>query len=452
MLEYVKTIILWALILTSVVLTWFVWTYQPAYDELGETDTDYIEIEDIGESKSFSELIYPNTVIRHEQEEMYWVHPAGDNYLELLEAASEIELQDMRSAGTSHIPDLDRSFDGIEMIFDEPLQGDWLQYIFDIEEEEILINSIDRIVIAESAEENDAEVSVRFIDMEEEEIYESDTSLSVSQLLSFTQGISIERTEVEARIFQEEEDSSFQPVRYVAAEPIMERVYTYETTNISPDGFIQTLFSDPDYVRQYFQEGQSSSYTDGTRMMDMLEGGSVLHYVQPDLTSAGQQPSSSVVRASQEFVNGHFGWTDDFYATAWNESGMDDSAEFTMHVEGMPVFDASSDNDYHYTISLLRSGSEIIEYTRPMFQLDTTPFEIDTNVELPAFAELEQYIEDEDLFPAGTIEDARIAYYMSRQNSFAVFEPSWFVQARGQWHRITVPNSAEGEVPEGGLE
>lgn len=451
-LEHAKTFVLWAMILTSVVLTWFVWTYQPAYEELGETDSAYIEIEDIGESKSFSELLYPNEVISHEEESQYWVHPAGENYLELLDALGEIELEEMRLAGASHIPDLDRSFEGIEMIFDHPLDGTWLQYVFDIEEEEILINNIDRIVIAESNETNDSEVSARFIDMEEEEIYESDTGLSVTQLHSFTQGISIERTEVEARVFQEEDDTDFQPVKYVAAEPVLERVFTYETTNISPDGFIQTLFADPDYVRQYFQEGQSSSYTDGTRMMDMLEGGSILQYIQPDLTSAGQQPSASVVRSAQEFVNGHYGWTDDFYATSWNESGMDDSAEFTMHVEGLPVFDADSGNEHHYTIELLRSGSEIIEYMRPMFQLDTTPFQVDTNVELPAFEDVEEYIEEEDLFPAGVIEDARVAYFMSRQNSFAVFEPSWFVYARGQWHRITVPNSSGGEVLEGGLE
>ncbi|SDN96975.1 YycH family regulatory protein [Alkalicoccus daliensis] len=451
-LEHIKTFVLWLMILTSVVLTWFVWTYQPAYDELGETDNSYIEIEDIGEAKSFSQLLYPTSVLRHEEEDISWIHPAEDNYLELLEAISEIGLDNMRTAGTENAPSLDWFFEGIQMTFDEPLEGEWLQYIVDIEEENILIDYIDRIVITDTEANNGGEVTFLFIDMEAEEVYQSETTISSSQLRILTQRSALEQTAVEPHIFQEREDSDFQPVRYVASEPLSQRVYTYETTNISPDGFIQTLFADPGYVKQYFQEGQSSSYTDGTRMMDMLEGGSLLHFVQPDLSAGAQISTSSVVRSGQEFVNGHFGWTDDFYATSWNESGTYDQAEFTLHVGGMPVLDANSNNENHYKIELQRSGTEIIEYIRPMFQLDLNPFEIDTNVELPSYEELEEIIEEEDMFPLSAIEDAKIAYYMSRQNSFAVFEPSWFVFVRGQWQRVSIPDRNDQEVMPNGLE
>lgn len=453
-IENVKTFVLWAMILTSVVLTYLVSTYQPAYNVLDQGDNSYIEIEDIGETKSFTELLYPSQVISHSGEERSWVHPAGDNYLEIMETLQEFELEEMELTGSHHAPGVNRSFNGMELIFDEALEGDWLQYLVGIDDDMILIDRVDRIIVTETSGGTPSDVAIRFVDMEAEEVYQSPTSVTVSDLESFSQGIALEETEVEPRVLNEREDSNFQPVRYLPVEPVMERVFTYETTHIAPDGFIQTLFTDPDYVRQYFQEGEDSSYTDGTRMMDMTNRGAVLEYVRPDLTAGSQIPSQTIVRASQEFVNGHFGWTDDYYATSWTEGSNNDRASFTMHVQGMPVFDSNAAGASHYTIDVTRSGNEIIEYSRPMFQLEERPFDIDTNVELPPYSEVEAYIEDEmSAFPLEAVEDARVAYNMSRQNSIAVFEPVWFVYARGQWHQVDVAEeSVTEEVLQDGLE
>ncbi len=452
MIEHVKTAVLWLMILASIVLTWFVWTYQPAYEELTEANNSFIEVEDIGETKSFTEVLYPSTVIEHDAEERAWVHPAGDNYSEMMNGLQEIELDAMYSVGSSYAPGDDLTFTGVEFLFDEALQAEWLPFLFDMEEEDVLINNIDRIALALTEQEGASDVVVRFIDMEEEEVFQSETSLSQTQLETFSEGVITERTAVTPRTFQENGDSSFQPVTYVPDEPMNKQVYTYETTDISPEGFIQTLFTDPEYVRQYFQEGEDSSYTDGTRMMDMTNGGSVLNYVQPDVSGSPGVASDTVVRSAQEFINSHYGWTDDFYATGWREGEATDSAEFTLHVEGMPVFEANTGESGHYQLETVRSGTEIIEYSRPMFQLDETPFEIDTSVELPGYSELESHIEEEEAFSPEIVEDARVAFYMSRENSLVVFEPSWFVYARGQWHRVSTSDMTEQEVLLNGLE
>ncbi|WP_147802548.1 YycH family regulatory protein [Alkalicoccus halolimnae] len=450
--EHIKTAFLWIMIISSVVLTWMLWTYQPAYDELSETEDSYIEIEDIGESKSFTDLLYPSTVISHQEDEEYWVHPSDENYGEMLEAMEDIVLESMRPTGSVHAPNMEQSFVGLELIFDEELNGEWMQYFFDIQEENILVENVDRIVVAESENEDDSDVVVRFVDMDAEEVFEAETSVSLSQLELFNQGNAAERSEVERHLFTEREDSDFQPVLYIPEEAVTKRMYTYETTDISPDGFIQTLFSDPDYVKQYFQEGEDSSYTDGTRMMDMTNGGSILNYVQPDVSGTSQISEESVIRTAQNFVNSHYGWTDEFYATSWSESGVNHSAEFTLHLEGMEIMEVNSGSSAHRQIQLTRSGTEIIEYTRPMFQLDENPFDIDTELELPPYSEIEEHIDAEEAFTADSVENAKIAYYMNRQNSFVVFEPSWFVYSQGQWHRVTLPDMPEQEVLTRGLE
>ncbi|CAM3808631.1 YycH family regulatory protein [Alkalicoccus chagannorensis] len=449
-IEHIKTGLLWLMIGSSLILSWFVWTYQPAHDELDTPAEAFIEIEDIGESKSLTELLYPSQVISYEDEERFWIHPAGDNYEELLTALEEVELEAMTPVSTDVLAEPGESLQGVEVFFDEALEDNWLPFLFDIEEEDILVENVDRMMILETEGEDTADVVVRFVDEEEEEVFESDTALSPSEMRSFRQGIVTERTLVEPRLFGEDEEDDIVSYTYVAAEPVNERIFMYETNDISEDGFIQSLFPDPDYIEQYSTDGEETSYTDSSRMLHIEDEGSTLHYIHPD-SAGGPVTSETMLRTSQEFVNGHFGWTDDYYATSWSDNG-DAEAVFTLHVEGLPVFSSNTNNASHYEIALQRAGLDISDYTRPLFQLEEEPFEIDTNIELPAYEEVETQIDEEELFSSGDVEDARIAYSMNLDNSLAVFEPVWFVYARGQWNQITLPEQQEPEVPTDGLE
>src|SRR5690606_3134133 len=62
--ESIKTTILILLVLSSLVLTWSLWTYQPQYDHLGENDDLVAEVTTTI-TKDASEIISPTKILYH---------------------------------------------------------------------------------------------------------------------------------------------------------------------------------------------------------------------------------------------------------------------------------------------------------------------------------------------------------------------------------------------------
>ncbi|PRO64367.1 YycH family regulatory protein [Alkalicoccus urumqiensis] len=450
-IEHVKTAVLWTMVLTSLVLTWFVWTYQPAYSELDDPEEAFTEVESIGETKAFSELFYPSAVISHEEEASFLLQQSAENYVQLMEDLREVEIEAVEQTNGLTSEDL-QSFNGLEIQFDSPLQERWLEQILTVPEEEgergVLpsMEQADRILLTVTEEDD---VVIRFIDLEGDNVYEAGTTLEAAELTGYTRNAGMQRIPVEARVFQPEEERVFQEIHYVPAERVEEELLTYNIIELEADTFVQSLFADPSIVQEYPEEGERY-FTDGSRYMQLENDDTTLEYVQPDIVTGSLGASESVLRTSQEFVNGHSGWTDRYFMTSWSESGFNDQASYSLHMDGYPVLSADTNNPDHYMIQLTREGANITNYTRPMFRMSEEPLEIGTRIELPSFAEVESYIESEELFGLDVVENARIGYYMRVQNSIAVFEPSWYVEVRGQWQRITIPDA--GTEVENGLE
>ncbi|PYZ91769.1 hypothetical protein CR194_19295 [Salipaludibacillus keqinensis] len=453
MIENLKTAILWLMILTSVALTWLIWTYQPAYNELEESGESYVEIEDIGDTRSLSEILHPKEVLVHNEEEISLVLPGNDRYDELDELMDTLDLEYLHPKGSNNAPSLERFYTGVEIVFAQPLKGEWLEELFSIEEQNIPIEEIDRMIFVDNSSSSvGTEVLVQFVDHANEAIYESDTSISVDQLEDFAEDTEEYHTPVEKRVFQERSNSDYQPIHYVTTEPITLRKYTYESQDLSSQAFTQILFSDPDFVRRYPQGGQDETFTDGNRMMTILDSGSILKYERPDVSSAGELGQTAILEDGLDFINSHSGWTNQFYADQWSETNVNDLVRFRLHVGGLPVFSSNMNEELLYTIELTRAGNQITEYTRPMFQLEDEPFEIDTTVRIPSFDVIELHIEENEVFSMDAVEGIRIGHKMERQRSFATFEPAWYVNIRGRWTELDIPSDLDREVIQDGLE
>lgn len=449
-IENIKTAILWVLILSSIALTVLIWTYQPDYAELEESGDDYVEIEDIGDSRSLSQMLQPKEVLIHNREDISLVHPGNDRYEELDELLELIDIDFMYPK--SNPPALDNYYRGVELVFDQAIKGEWLNELFSVEEDTIPIELVDRIVFLINPSSSAPEVLVQFVDSENEAMYETDTSISESQVEEFNKRIRNDQTPVEKKIFQERPNSDYQPIRYVTKEPITLRKFTYESQDLSPKAFSDILFSDPEFVRSYAYGGQEETFTDGSRMMTITESGSILKYERPNVRAGNTRGESPILEDGLNFINGHSGWTNHYYADQWNESDLQDTVTFRQHVAGFPVLGSNMNGDQFYTIEVKRAGSQITEFTRPMFQLEQEPFEIDSSVRLPSYEAIEHHIEENELFNIESLEDIRIGHNMDRQRSFAMFEPSWFVKVRGRWIQLMIPSDFDREVIKNGLE
>ncbi|WP_078578677.1 YycH family regulatory protein [Salipaludibacillus agaradhaerens] len=452
MIESIKTTVLWILILSSITLTWLLWTYQPEYDALEESNETYVEIEDLGDTRTLSEVVQPRQIIIHREDEQSMILPLNDVYKDILQELEEVEIDYVYPQWESQAPSIEREFTGMELIFDDPLESEWIEAFFTMDEEHLAIEQVDRITFLLNPEdEENTDLLVQFVDMAGEAVYESDISLTMSDLEEMYEGTADKQVSVEKYLFRGESET-FQPVSYVTTESVSLEKYTYETTDLSAKAFTQILFNDPSVIENYPQAGQGETYTDGNRIMSLNESNSILHFVRPDIRGGSPADVPSVIEDSLDFINNHSGWTNDYLADNWTETDLDDHASFRLHVQGLPVLASNQGQDHYFMIDVTRAANSITEYTRPMYQLANEPLEKSGNVTLPSFEEVQEHIREYEAFGNRAVEDITIGHYMVRQRSYATFEPGWYVKIDGRWTMLDFRSNADLEVSVYGLE
>lgn len=452
MIESIKTAVLWILILSSITLTWLLWTFQPEYDAIEESNETYVEIEDLGDTRTLPEIVQPRQIIIHREEERSLLLPLDDTYKDILQELEEVKIDYVYPQWESQAPSIEREFTGMELIFDHSLEGDWLKAFFTMEEDHLAIEQVDRIIfLLNPDDEDNTDLLVQFVDMEDEAVYESDISLTMSDLEKMYEGTGNKQVAVEKHLFRGETET-FQPISYVTTEPISLEKYTYETTDLSAQAFTQILFNDPSVIETYPQTNQGETYTDGNRIMSLNESGSILHFVRPDIRGGSPAGVPSVIEDGLDFINNHSGWTNDYLADDWAETDLDDHASFRLYVQGLPVLASNQGQDQHFKVGVKRAANSITEYTRPMYQLADEPLEKSGNVTLPPFEDVQQHIREYEAFSNRAVEDITIGHYMVRQRSYATFEPGWYVKIDGRWTLLDFRSNADLEVSVYGLE
>ncbi|SES34596.1 YycH family regulatory protein [Salisediminibacterium halotolerans] len=450
MIEMIKTGVLWVLIVSSIVMTWMLWSYQPDYRSTNEEpDESYVEIEDIGESRSLSAVIHPREVISHQGENIDYISSKDNLYETVLDELQDVEIDYLVQRGNHNAPALDRSIDNaIELIFDEAVPGEIMEEILTIEDNDLPLEQIDRLVAAENDSSVGAEVVLQFVDIEHEQIYEADTDISAGQLDDIRESGEGASASAEPRVFEEDPESEFQQVRYVLTEELTVNQYTYETTDLSPQAFRQVLFSDPDFVEEYHQTGNENAYTDGNRMMHILDDGMILSFSQTDVHNGIRAGDDHIIDDTRSFVNGHSGWTDTFYWDDFTEYDTEEHVSYRMHVDGIPVMSSNTNQSEYYMMEMERRGEDITEYTRPLYQLAEEPIDTETDRELAPFSEVETFIEENESFAVDEVQDIQIGHYMNRNRSFSAFEPSWFVLVRDRWMELEMHERDDSDDPE----
>jgi regulatory protein YycH of two-component signal transduction system YycFG len=445
-IEHVKTVILWALILTSILLTWLIWNYEPAYTDLGESE--YIETEEIGEERSLSDIIMPDQIIIHEEENRYWIHPFNENYENIMEILGSVEVSTLIKAGNSARPQQENTYEGLELTFPGRIQADWLLEMMEFKDPAIPLSTVDRILFFVNPSSADSDVSIRLYSFEEEEVYQAGTRLSLNELNQLFSSFNNDRTAVESLLLDTSSEA-FPEIHYVPSEAMNMTGYVYQTKDISPDSLIQLLFSDPRNVKMYFPGNGEQQYTDGNRMINILQSESdrnriqiLDYYHHPG--AQNEQSDRSAVQTSLEFVNGHSGWTDKYILEDWRENGNNDRVFYRMHVNGLPVIRSGANREEYHTIQMSRTGNQITEYVRPLFELHEELSQ--SEISLPSFEEVVGYIEEDNTLVFDLIEDIRIGHYMIQRQSYFSFEPSWFVKQRGTWQQINMRDGGTGEL------
>ncbi|MBB6445438.1 YycH family regulatory protein [Bacillus benzoevorans] len=430
--ENIKSIILGILIVTSLLLTWNLWTYQPSYEEL--PNSKVVKDVSLGPEKKISDIVRPNQVVFHLNNQYF----GTTSDLEIEKVMSEMRGWTLGnftniSSEVANISSLISRDEMVEIFYPGSISLNTFKSIIPIKD--VPNFTFDQIVINMDVQQRNNGI-IYFVSQGERRIYE--TPVPASFIVEFKQRYSE---------YALQQYTKYVPYRLATEKPIYlpegETIldsYNYLFKDIDSEDLKNALFIDPSVVeKNYISTGKE--FTDGQSLMREDLDSSMIYYVNSAVADNLEDDSEDLLQRSINFVNGHGGFTDNY-----RYSGIDreqKSVLFRLYdTGGHPIF---GQNDPMSEIRLVWGESDISRYVRNNFYLglltQTNKVKLISGPEMVNSLIMKGYDIDR-------IENIVIGYQMSKQDAQSLLiylEPRWYILYDGIWESFTFGGTG-GEI------
>ena len=430
--ENLKSIVLTLLVLTSGVLTWSIWTYQPK-EEKALVQVHKVTV---SEQEDTVELIKPLRIIYHSEDAHYGtvLNQPIENVMASMNKWDFQDIKRVKMLNDKQLKEAIHSNNRIVISYPDIVPFDLFRGIIQIETE--YPNASFNHIVIDLADDSEKTATIAFINSEEGRLYESYVEVEKAEKLRET--LNLEEFEAYESYVLSNDKEFFIPA---SSTELVE--YRYLPDRIEPAKFKNALFSDPSLVRgDEFAAGEQ--YTDGKSMMKANSRNQTLIYINPRQEPDGERNYESdehIIRRSIDFVNEHSGWTDDYRYFSLGE--YQNRTSFRLFYQGRPVF---NDNDMA-EIRQYWGPEEIYKYERPYFRLDVAIPNTRNVTLISGKKALNRLFANRELnIDPNQLEDVLIGYSLSWDNGLSdvlVLTPSWYYLYAGSW--LKVPMSEKGE-------
>jgi regulatory protein YycH of two-component signal transduction system YycFG len=425
--ELFKTVLLFLLVIISGVLTWHLWTYQPAYDEI--ENTEYIQQDImISPKRELEDHLRPTKIFAH-QEKGHYGSTKEEHIAKWMAEMKKGSFYNFRNISESVSKEEFLTFmhekDSLELIYPDTIPIQTFQLMFQVNEKSLPSIYFDHLVLKfKKGQEED--VHAYFVDYERRKIYEA----SVENLIKEDLERINQRFEHEYMKYLAYNINDVRTI-FLPKGPIEINRIQYYTDKIETEKFRDALFSDPSYVRKE-SLAYEDLYTDGSRLLEIDSTINVMVYVNPINIQNDNMESSHLLKRSFSFVNDHGGWTDTYRFTSWDRNKQE--VVYRLYEDNHPVFNSQGMTEIYQ-----RWGStEIIRYSRPIYRFIKLPLD-SYPVKLTAGDEIVQKIEKQPKFNPLLLKDVVVGYKLIREDpasKVVSLEPAWFYLYNQTWYEV----------------
>jgi regulatory protein YycH of two-component signal transduction system YycFG len=433
--EQLKSALLIFLVITSGLLTWNLWTYQPKYEFNDKKNVHDVSISD---PKDVADLIKPVKVLLHLGEGHFGT-AREEQIDELFTELSGWTLYDVGEAAVyspGQIRRLSEKGNNIEIIYPDLVPFNLYKGILRFESDKLPYGAFNRIVIhLEKGQKEDG--SVYFVSTKDGKVYEG--HVNNDQLVSLFHYLKTGKKKYDKYKAYDLPDGR---IMFLPADEVEMPRYKYYSDYIKPERFQNALFKDPSYVRRDIN-ADGEKFTDGTSLMTVDYTTDMIFYVNPSqaIDSRVKNGDMSVLKKSIDFVNDHAGWTDQyryFSMDPYNKNTL-----FLLFVKGFPVFNQDGMTEIEQTWG----KEEIYQYERPYFILDI-PLPSPQMITLPSGEQaLDTLLANPDI-KVDLVGELAMGYQLTKDPDnpkVLTLDPSWYYSYAGSWLRLD-PEEIKGEL------
>ncbi|PAD34852.1 YycH family regulatory protein [Terribacillus saccharophilus] len=424
-LETFNTILLIILVALSLVLTAYVWTFQPNSLKSEGIGTEEPKTLD-GLEKQLADVVRPSHTYVHKNDN-HFVFYSKNNEQTFINGLSEWNLTDTERKDLPELPDT-----SIELVYPVAVSFSQLNNLFQVEGAENVTSRLGnggftRIYL--SPNENGSTGLVFLNEHQEnplENVVTATVTNSIDEILNneyLTAAVPLSETNAWNQIYLPEKINVSDSI--VRSETISRNafadIYMKDPSVQGSDQYIDTNRLES---VQFSNSGQFASYS----------------YSNPSSSSIGTVTRADQLQAAISTINSHKGWTNDFSLYAVSGEGSY-TFQFRMVRNGYPVFQANGLS--LMSIRMQNNLPEPVSYDRTLLNIGTTG-NSKGNYSLES-KEVQDWIEDNQ-YSRRDIDDVVIGYKLEEYEESEIFKyhmkPCWYVKYQGNW--VEVEGSTTG--------
>jgi len=410
--ETIKSIVLAALVILSLIQTYSIWTYQGNFEAKSAAESPNIKPIAPENDLNFSDVVKPFQLLHINADDKSVLGSYGTMvdtvYNKVLNMKWTVNISD-------NVPS---QYDAYEMVFPAPLIMETIQTLFDFGQRKTTIRQdwlIDRIRIYQLESQTllafmDANEDVKFTATSPDVLFKKDGDYYDKNFYP------CHRVALKGKVV------------YIPKTALTLEKLTYPFTLVDIKEFKPIFFNN--LLRTYYSHG---AYTDGNSLLKQDDDSYVLRYVNP--ATGGNTVISDPIYKGYSFIDSHSGWTDKNFVYDYFDSrpeDNEDSVDFRLMRKGLPVYSVSA-YPSEAMISLSWENGILNKVDRTLIKiggsaLSSEPETIYSGEDLLAILSSSHIL-------SKFLEDLRIGYRMEINASSHLVNlvPDWFFKTNGQW-------------------
>ncbi|MBP2002320.1 regulatory protein YycH of two-component signal transduction system YycFG [Paenibacillus shirakamiensis] len=330
MKERVKSLMLVALVVCSLIQSYFLIYRLPGNERVVRTESDYVQTEIMGAQAKVEEVIFPQDIIVHLGDSKHTLFYPNTNFYKLILSRLQGRQFDgfQRYTATNlNWNTIREQNEGIELRFGRGVPVGVLQKVMQISNDSIFEDeSINRILIYNV--KNEDKVRVFFFSSQAGVIYEAtNADLTVQDV---HQQINFGKAWTPYRLVN---GMYYIPEKNIDALDLVVQTGTYTS-----DQMQRSLSFDPSITRYIQERNGSEIYTDIKRSLQFRQHQNWISYTDPS-RRAGSISLNKDALSAVDFVNQYGGWNGTYRMEVTEESDQQSRVLFQQYYDWLPILD-----------------------------------------------------------------------------------------------------------------
>ncbi|MFB1097188.1 YycH family regulatory protein [Terribacillus sp. JSM ZJ617] len=419
-METFNTILLIILVALSLVLTAYVWTFQPnslKSDSIGTEEPKTLD----GTEKQLADVVRPTHTYVHNGGS-HFVFTSKDEEQVFVNGLADWTLTNTKSGSVTELPQT-----SIELVYPVTVAYSQLNALFQVEGAENVTNRLGnggftRLYLEPSKDGRTTKLT--FVNERQENPLESVvTATATNSVYDFIH----DEDKLNAAVSLSDTNE-------------WNRIYLPETADVNDSIVRGETITRNDFADVYMEEKSvqgTDQYTD-SNLLEMIKfrnnGQFASYQYNSTSSSVGTTSRTDQLQSAINAINTHKGWTDDYnlYAISGENNF---TFQFRMISNGYPVFQT---NDLSLiSIRMQDNLPEPVSYERTLLNIGVAGGS-QNEYQLTA----QQVIDwiNENKYSPRDIQDAIIGYRLEDNDDSAIYKyhlkPSWYVKYQGEWYEV----------------